>query len=210
MCSADDDEAIAGLDAARRSREACARGQAISPGMKFTFPPQATSTRPEEVIYRAGTKFAVTTGVVDLSDGAIQLVWNERAQRPGRFRRRWCAMTRSTQGQSPKPCRPSLPGSSSRVAWMVLAGAPVELLRAADPRFDAAGIPGEEGFSHDVGKITPLAGQLDGSCLAVQGPPGTGQDLHRRPHDRRLAAERQAGRRDRDTPFRGRTTSPRT
>lgn len=171
---ADDDEAIAGLEPTGEVERLGARGQTITPGMEFTFPTQALPRDLEKVIYRAGDQ-ATYTGVADVGDRTIQLVWNDSAREAGTLPT--TVVLDDHIGPKPKPA------AVSTIATEVLSAGgtegidtpSLELLRAADPRFCTEGIPGVDGFGDDVATIAALPGQLDGSCLAVQGPPGTGK-----------------------------------
>ncbi len=150
-------------------------GKPIIPGMRFRFPPQDCSGIKDSVLFPVvdGPPGLATVCRLDGDTGELELVWSpklaDRDVSP--------TVVAANTWVPPKP----KPDALSELADALLdpSGEPnpvaLALLRRELPRFLPGRGPAGGAFTDDVDDMLGWTTAMDGTCVAVQGPPGAGK-----------------------------------
>jgi predicted RecB family nuclease len=155
------------------------------PGLRLAFPPQpldrgfrdARPGRSHKVIYLSSEGLVTFAAIdsIDVENGTLVLVWDERAQEHGSIPGSvvlddWVGPTSKLDALNRlvhQALDPDVHGLQNPVTLALLQGDP--------PAFCSGGGPADSRFSDDKDELARWVTELEGSVLAVQGPPGTGK-----------------------------------
>ena len=173
-CLFDDPDALEDMRFAGRIEP---QGKQCHPGMRFRFPPQDTGDFPSaggSVMFFAPDGRLLNPSIRDFDPGGgvVDLVWNAKLQEAR-------ALPDRAVLKSWVPAKAQFDALSG-FAGRLLDGADVNpvtvaLLHGGPPRFTAGGGPSGGVFSDDLADMTRWVLNLDGSYVAIQGPPGAGK-----------------------------------
>lgn len=173
----DDPEALTELRCVGEVERLGKRGKPVTPGMRFTFPPQSLDRFPRDggqvmFVDADGRRCYASFENLERSSCTLDLVWNTALKEVGTppsavLLHDWV---------EPKP----KPQTLSDFAAQLLDGdetypVTMALLRRDPPRFTAGGGPVGGVFTDDLADMTRWVTSLDNSYAAIQGPPGTGK-----------------------------------
>jgi uncharacterized protein len=173
----DDPEALTELHCLGEVERLGKRGTPITPGMRFSFPPQSLERFPYDggsvmFVDAEGQRFYPSFENLERSSCTLDLVWNTALQEVGVLP----SVVLLHDWVEPKP----KPQTMSGFADQLLDGADINpvtmaLLRRDPPRFTAGGEPVGGVFTDDLADMTRWVTHLDNSYAAIQGPPGAGK-----------------------------------
>lgn len=173
----DDPEALTELQCLGQVERLGKRGTPITPGMRFSFPPQSLERFPYDggsvmFVDAEGQTFYPSFENLERSSRTLDLVWNTALQEVDTLP----SVVLLHDWVEPRP----KPQTLSDFAAQLLDGdqtnpVTMALLRRELPRFTAGGGPVGGVFTDDLADMTRWVTKLDNSYAAIQGPPGTGK-----------------------------------
>ena len=152
-----------------------AKGQQITPAMRFRFPPQQCDDVGTAVLFPVvdGPPGYATVDRLDAEAGELDLLWSDPLTQRGALP----TVLAANDWVAPKPKPAALSALAAAVLDPAAAVNPaaLALLRRDLPRFLPGRGPVGGQFTDDLDDMLGWTTALDGTCVAVQGPPGTGK-----------------------------------